>query len=79
MRSALTPREHAEEYTMMALRLTEGVERTRYIALNGADFDPVTLDRLENLGLITVSQTRVAATAQGRRLLNGLLRELLAD
>ena len=79
MRSALTPREHAEEYTMMALRLTEGVERARYIALNGADFDPVTLDRLENLGLITVSQTRVAATAQGRRLLNGLLRELLAD
>ena len=64
---------------MMALRLTEGVERTRYIALNGADFDPVTLDRLKNLDLITVSQTRVAATPQGRRLLNGLLRELLAD
>jgi oxygen-independent coproporphyrinogen-3 oxidase len=79
IRSAVSLREHAEEYAMMALRLTEGLDRSRYAALNGTDFDPDTLVRLENLGLATVTPSRLTATPQGRRLLNGLLRELLAD
>lgn len=36
LRSSLTSRERAEEYTMMSLRLTEGLDRQRFAALNGA-------------------------------------------
>lgn len=78
LRSSLTSREHAEEYTMMSLRLTEGLDRQRFAALNGADFHAGTITQLEDLGLITASSDRLTATPAGRRLLNGLLRNLLA-
>ena len=78
LRSSLTSREHAEEYTMMSLRLTEGLDRQRFAALNGADFHVGTITQLEDLGLITASSDRLTATPAGRRLLNGLLRDLLA-
>lgn len=79
LRSSLTSRERAEEYTMMSLRLTEGLDRQRFAALNGADFHPGTIIQLEDLGLITASSDRLTATPAGRRLLNGLLRDLLAS
>jgi oxygen-independent coproporphyrinogen-3 oxidase len=79
LREAMTPREHAEEYAMMALRLAEGLDRQRFARLNGADFDPDALDRLASLGMIAVTDTRVAATPEGRRVLNAVLRDLLAD
>lgn len=79
VRSALSRREHAEEYAMMALRLNEGLERARFIALNGADFDPLVVEKLAELDLLTITDRRFVLTGQGRRLLNAVLRELLAD
>lgn len=79
LRSALSPEEHAEEYAMMSLRLTEGMDRARFVALRGEDFDPRSLDELAALDLISVTRQRIIATAQGRRLLNGVLRALLTE
>ncbi|MBF9045630.1 coproporphyrinogen III oxidase [Rhodobacterales bacterium LSUCC0031] len=79
VRSALSRREHAEEYAMMALRLNEGLERARFIALNGADFNPLVVEKLAELDLLTITDRRFVVTGQGRRLLNAVLRELLAD
>jgi len=79
LREAITTREQAEEYAMMSLRLTKGLDRARYARINGADFDPDVLIRLEDLGMIAVSPDRVRTTLDGRRVLNAVLRDLLAD
>ncbi len=79
LRDPVTAREQAEEYAMMSLRLSEGLDRPRFARLNGSDFDPDTLDRLENLGMLEVSDNRLRTTLDGRRVLNAVLRELLAD
>jgi len=65
----------AAEYLIMGLRLAEGIEIARYEALGGA-FDAFTLAELETDGLIRVGEGRVAATSQGRLLLNTLIAEL---
>ena len=78
-RSVLSLREQAEEYAMMALRLTEGLDRQRFSRMNGSDFKADTLLHLEELGMIAVTPTRIRATVEGRRLLNAVLRGLLAD
>lgn len=79
LRDAVNGRERAEEYAMMALRLSEGMDRARFVAMNGADFDPDVLNRLESLGMIEVTERRITATLDGRRVLNAVLRELLAE
>ena len=79
LRSTITAREQAEEYAMIALRLSEGMDRQRFGRLNGSDFDPELLNRLADIGMITVSPERITATAEGRRVLNAILRDLLAD
>jgi oxygen-independent coproporphyrinogen-3 oxidase len=78
-RVALSAQEHAEEYAMMSLRLSEGLDRRRYVALAKRDFDHAGLGSLLELGFITISPDRIQTTIQGRRLLNAILRTLLAD
>ncbi len=79
LREVIAPEAQAEEYAMMALRLSEGLDRARYRAMRGQDFDPDALDRLCSLDMIEVTPERIAATLQGRRILNTVLAELLVD
>ena len=79
LRDPVSRREQAEEYAMMSLRLSEGLDRARHERLAGAAFDPDVLDRLIELGMIEVTDTRIRTTLDGRRVLNAVLRELLAD
>jgi len=79
LREVIAPETQAEEYAMMALRLSEGLDRHRYTAMRGRDFEPDALDRLENLGMIRATADRITATLDGRRILNTVLAELLAD
>jgi oxygen-independent coproporphyrinogen-3 oxidase len=74
-REALTDVEAAEERLMMGLRLAEGVELARLGALSGLSGR---VTGLEELGLVEVRDGRLRATAAGRPVLNGVLRELLA-
>ncbi|MEM6440275.1 MAG: radical SAM family heme chaperone HemW [Pseudomonadota bacterium] len=74
---AISLEDQAIEYLMMALRLAEGADLDRYARLAGAPPDPARLDPLIEDGLLVLSGARLAATAQGRPLLDALLRELL--
>lgn len=69
--------DQATEYLMMSLRLAEGTDLNRLARL-GLTLDPSALADLADLDLLTVSAARISATPSGRRVLNGLLRRLLA-
>ena len=69
--------EQAEEYAMMSLRLTEGMSMGRYSRLAGRDLAADTIARLAEAGLVALSGDRLKATAEGRLVLNAILRELL--
>lgn len=75
----ISPTEQANEYLMMCLRLTQGVDMARFEALGGKPLDPATLKDLEQMGMITVESPYVKATHQGRLVLNAVIAELLLD
>lgn len=75
LRDVLTLSDRAVEYLLMAMRLAEGMEIPRYLA-HGARLPQRQLADLIGLGLVTHRGVRLAATATGRPVLNGILREL---
>jgi oxygen-independent coproporphyrinogen-3 oxidase len=75
---ALSAEDAAEEYLLMGLRLAEGIDLARFAAIGGSALDEDRLDALESDGLITRSDSRLVATAQGRLVLNRLILELAA-
>ncbi|WP_224816659.1 radical SAM family heme chaperone HemW [Hasllibacter sp. MH4015] len=77
-REVLSDKEHAEEYLMMSLRLSEGSDMARYASLRGRALDQARIGGLVELGLVEQRTNRLVATEQGRLVLNGILRELLA-
>ena len=78
-RAALSPTEHATEYLLMSLRLAEGLDLARFEAIAGRPLAAAAIDRLEALDLLRVQGGRLIASASGRMVLNGILRELSAD
>lgn len=68
----------ADEFLLMGLRLTEGIDPARYARLAGKPLPQEKLTELAEMGMITHSKTRVAVTQNGRMVLNAILRELLA-
>jgi oxygen-independent coproporphyrinogen-3 oxidase len=75
IRAPLDPQDRAEEFLMMGLRLTEGIDLARWDRLSGGR--PLAVASLRDDGLIEVSDDRLRATAAGRPVLNAVLRELL--
>ncbi len=65
----------AEEYLLMGLRLTEGIELSRYAALGG-EIDYFTLATLETDALVRVEEDRLMATPDGRLVLNSVIAAL---
>ena len=78
LRDAVPSSEQALEYLMMSLRLSEGTDLVRYRNLSGKLAQDAAQD-LVQLGLIEIDETRLRATSQGRPVLNGLLRNLIAE
>ena len=76
-REMLAPEDRAAEYLLMGLRLTEGVDLGRHLALGGRPLSETKLAELESMGLIRRSGTQLSATAEGRLVLNQLLKELI--
>ncbi len=74
----LSSGDQASEFLLMGLRLSEGIDRARYAALAGRPLDAGVLARLEEIGMVRLTEGRVAATRAGRPVLNAILRELLA-
>jgi len=75
-RMVLSEQDSAEEYLMMSLRLEEGADLTRLDA-HGHRLDDATLADLAAMDLIRIDGSRLVATAQGRMVLNEVLRRLL--
>ena len=73
----ITAQEQANEYLMMGLRLSEGIDPARYQALCGQNLDPVALEHLEQIGMIAQTPTRICATRSGRMVLNAIIKDLL--
>ena len=73
--------ERLVEVLMMGLRLMEGVPLARIAAETGrplADWiDGARIDRLERGGFVTLDETRITATEEGRQRLDAVLRALL--
>ncbi|MBM2290620.1 coproporphyrinogen III oxidase [Sulfitobacter pseudonitzschiae] len=76
---ALTGEDQANEFLLMGLRLTDGVDLARFEALSGRSVAPDTLKNLSELGLLDQRGRKISVTEQGVSVLNGVLRELLAD
>ena len=75
LRDLLTLSDRALEYLLMSMRLTEGMDLSRYLA-HGAELSQRGLADLVALGLVRQENGRLAATEQGRPVLNAILREL---
>lgn len=77
-RVALSGGEQATEMLLMGLRLGDGIDLARFLALSGAPLPESALARLTEIGMIDVEGGRLRATRAGRPVLNAILRELLA-
>ena len=70
------PEMEAQEYLLMALRLSEGLSLERYRRIAGRPLPGNELCRLAEDGLLSVAGDRVIATTQGRLLLNRVIEAL---
>jgi oxygen-independent coproporphyrinogen-3 oxidase len=75
----LTPREQAEEYLMMGLRVIEGIDLDRFALLCGSPVNPVAVERLVDIGMAQVSEGRLFVTDQGFKVLNAVIMDLLRE
>ena len=74
----LSAADSADEYLLMGLRLSEGIDLARLAAINGSALDDTRIRALEAEGLLARRDTRLAATPKGRLVLNRLILELAA-
>jgi oxygen-independent coproporphyrinogen-3 oxidase len=81
-RETVAPQERAAEMLMMGLRLAEGVSRAAFRAETGMDLieavDGAALARLADVGYVTLDDTALRATSEGRQRLDAVLAALLA-
>lgn len=78
-RLALKRSDHAGEYIMMGLRLTEGLDIARLERLAPGLVASERCQTLVRDGFLGIDGGRLYATAKGRILLNSLLKELLSE
>jgi putative oxygen-independent coproporphyrinogen III oxidase len=74
----LSAEETADEYLLMGLRLSEGIDLARLAVIDGRALDEERLRTLAGEGLIRCNGGRLAATPKGRLVLDRLIVELAA-
>jgi oxygen-independent coproporphyrinogen-3 oxidase len=70
--------ELADEYLLMGLRLSEGIDPARFADIGGRALDEQCIAMLAGEGLVQRDGARLAATAKGRLVLDRLILELAA-
>ena len=71
--------DQGDEFLMMGLRLSEGIDPARYAALKGRPLDARRVAALVGDGLVArLAGGRIAATARGAPVLNAVVAELAA-
>jgi putative oxygen-independent coproporphyrinogen III oxidase len=73
----LTRSQQADEFLLMGLRLAEGIDTDRYARIAGRPLNAAKIDMLQELGMVGHLGNRLAATRNGRPVLNAVLRELM--
>ncbi|NVO55928.1 coproporphyrinogen III oxidase [Rhodobacteraceae bacterium B1Z28] len=76
-RVELSAQDQAIEHMMMGMRVKEGLNVDRYEALSGSALSQEKINDLTELGMITRQDNRLAATKDGRAVLNAVINELL--
>lgn len=76
MREALSRDDIATEFLLMSLRLTEGMDLSRWQRMKNTASQPRSLNELVSKGFLWQDGDRVGATDTGRQVLNAVLREL---
>ncbi len=76
-RTELSAQDQANEYLMMGLRVSEGLDIDRFNSLSGQPLPKTKLDHLTDIGMIEHKDGRLIATQDGRAVLNSVIRELL--
>ncbi|WP_164661491.1 radical SAM family heme chaperone HemW [Tropicibacter sp. Alg240-R139] len=79
VRTQLQTQDQANEYLMMGLRLTQGIDMERFQALSSAPIPHDRLDYLVDIGMVEQDGSTLKATKNGRAVLNAVIRELLVD
>ncbi|MBV5263921.1 radical SAM family heme chaperone HemW [Pinisolibacter aquiterrae] len=78
----LTREEQGDEYLLMGLRLTEGIDLDRWEEISGRVLDPARLADLEAHGMVETvregNRRRVRATASGAAVLDAVVADLAA-
>jgi oxygen-independent coproporphyrinogen-3 oxidase len=77
-REILSRPDEGDEFLLMGLRLTEGIEPERFAALAGRELAPERLTHLTALGLIEERKGRLRATAEGFLVLDAVVADLAA-
>ncbi len=78
LREAVTLQEQSEEFLMMGMRLSDGIDPARFERLAGRPLNPERLRYLSDIGMIEQG-ARIKTTRDGRMVLNAILQELLTD
>jgi len=78
-RATLSPDDRGIEFLMMGLRIREGISLRRLQETGFPALSSNKINMLEDSGLIQLSDDTLAVTAQGRPLLNAIIRELIPD
>ncbi len=76
-RTELSAQDQANEYLMMGLRVSEGLDIDRFNSLSGQPLPKTKLEHLTDIGMIEQKDRRLIATQDGRAVLNSVIRELL--
>jgi len=76
-RAVSTRNDRTTEYLMMSLRLAEGSDMARFQAISGYDLPELKLHDLETAGLVQRYNGQLQTTANGKLLVNAILRDLL--
>jgi putative oxygen-independent coproporphyrinogen III oxidase len=76
VKTTLSGEDQAWEYLMMGLRVTRGIDLTRFSALSDHDLIPK-IKELSGYGLVENQSGILRVTKAGQPVLNGILRELL--
>ena len=76
-RIPITREDHTMEYLLMSLRLAEGSDLARFKAISGYNLPEAKILDLETAGLVRRNAGQLKTTAEGRLLLNAILRDLL--
>ena len=77
-RDIIPPRQQADEFLMMGLRLFDGVDMARYRDLSSKPLPDDKLSYLTEIGMVEASDHKLKVTERGRPLLNAITRELLS-